>query len=115
MKPIRAMKCYISEDLPPLHMLFTEEEGVVVVRCLDFSISSHGEDIPDAIESINSALIDYIKHGIERGDVESIFDPELKMYWDWYKELEIEKERDNFKEQCKDIEKDILEKGLIYA
>lgn len=115
MKPLRAMKCYISKELPPLHMLFTEEDGVVVVRCLDFSISSHGGTIEEATESINTALIDYIKYGTKEGDIEDLFDPDLKEYWEIYQELEIEKEKDYFARHFREMEEAIIEERLVYA
>jgi len=109
------MKCYISKELPPLHLLFTKEDDIIVVRCLDFSISSHGITIKEALESINSSLIDYIKYGLENSDIDSLFDPELKEYWDMYRELEIKQEKKSFKEHFKEVEKNVLNEGLIYA
>ena len=109
------MKCYISKELPPLHLLFTEEDDVIVVRCLDFSISSHGETIEEALESINSSLIDYITYNLENSDIDSLFDPELQEYWDLYRELEIKQEKKSFKEHFREVKKNILNEGLIYA
>ena len=90
MKPLRAMRCYAVKELPSLHILFSEEDGVIVARCLDFSISSHGGTLNEAMESMNSALIDYIEYGIEHGAGDSLFDPDLEEYWDAYRELEFE-------------------------
>lgn len=115
MIPIKSMKCYIAKELPPLHLLFTEEDDVIVARCLDFSISSHGETIEEALESINSSLIDYIKYNLENGDTDSLFDPEVKEYWDFYRELELKQEKKSFKEHFKQVEKSVLNEGLIYA
>jgi len=44
MKPLRGVQTLIK-DFPNFHLpvLLTEEDGVVVARFLDFSISSHGE------------------------------------------------------------------------
>ncbi len=115
MKPLKSMKCYISKELPPLHLLFTEEDDVIVVRCLDFSISSHGETVEEALKSINSSLIDYIKYNLEHSDIDSLFDPDLKEYWDLYRELEMKQEKKSFKEHFKEVEKNVLNEGLIYA
>ena len=93
MIPSKSMKCYISKELQPLHLLFTEEDDVIVVRCLDFSISSHGETIEEALESINSSLVDYITYNLENSDIDSLFDLELQEYWDIYRDLEIEEEK----------------------
>lgn len=105
MKPIKSLKCYVFKDAAPLHLLVTKEDGVIVVRCLDFSISSHGNTVEEAIESINSAMIDYIQHGIEKGDIDSLFDPDLKEYWELYRELEIEDERKSFRDRIKGVRK----------
>lgn len=115
MKPIRSMKCYHTKNLPPLHLLFTEEDGVIVVRCLEFSISSHGETIQEALESINSAMEEYIRHGLENNDIQGLFDPELKEYWDLYHELELEKERQRVNHYIQEVKEKVLSKGFNYA
>ena len=43
-----------------LHILLTEEDGVTVARCLDFSISSHGENEEDALDSLSGSIMDYL-------------------------------------------------------
>ena len=98
MKPLKAVQCYAVKELPPLHILFSEEDGVIVARCLDFSISSHGETLNEAMESMNSALIDYMEYGIEHGAGDSLFDPDLEEYWDAYRDLELEEKRRSFGE-----------------
>jgi len=115
MKPIKSMKCYVFKDVATLHILFTEEDDVIVARCLDFSISSHGNTIEEATESINSALTDYIKHGIEESDIDSLFDPDLKEYWELYRDLEIEEERKSFRARIKEVEENVRKNGLVYA
>jgi len=115
MKPIKAEKCYISDKLPPLHILLTEEDGVIVIRCLDFSISSHGDTIEEARLSMNSTLIDYLKYAVENNGLDNLFDPDLKEYWDMYHRLEIETEKDIFQTNFDKIKGDVLSKGLIYG
>jgi len=115
MKPIRAEKCYISDKLPPLHILLTEEDAVIVIRCLDFSISSHGDTIKEARESMNSTLMDYLKHAIENNSLDNLFDSDLKEYWDMYHQLEIEAEKHIFQANVDKIKGEILSKGLTYA
>ena len=39
-----------------LHILLTEEDGVVVARCLDFSVSSHGDNEEDALASLSDSI-----------------------------------------------------------
>ncbi len=115
MKPIKAEKCYISDELPPLHMLLTEEDGVIVIRCLDFSISSHGDTIEQAKQSMSSTLMDYLKYAIENNSLNNLFDLDLKEHWDMYQRLEIETEKDVFQAHFDKIKGEILTKGLIYA
>lgn len=115
MKPIKAEKYYISNELPPLHMLFTEEDEVIVIRCLDFSISSHGDTIEEAKQSMNSTLMDYLKYAIENDSLDNLYDPDLKEYWDMYLSLEIEAEKHIFQANLDKIKKEILSKGLTYA
>ena len=54
MKAIRAERIKIKVgDLwasPLLHVLITKEDDVIVARCLDFTISSHGKDEKDALK-----------------------------------------------------------------
>ncbi|MDI6791347.1 MAG: hypothetical protein QME81_00545 [bacterium] len=87
MKGLTIAKCYISPGLPPLHILFTHEDGVIVSRCLDFSISSHGKDFQEAKEAISEATIEYIEHALESNGLDKLFDPDLEIYWNLYREL----------------------------
>ena len=45
MRPIKALTANIA-TMPEieLHILVTQEDGAIVARCLDFSVSSHGDD-----------------------------------------------------------------------
>ncbi len=115
MKPIRAEKCYISNKVSPLHILLTEEDSVIVIRCLDFSISSHGDTIEEARQSMNSILMDYLKYAIENNSLDNLFDSDLKEYWDIYQKLEIEAEKHIFQANFDKIKGDIISKGLTYA
>ncbi|MEW5766722.1 MAG: hypothetical protein AB1797_03725 [bacterium] len=99
MKGLKTAKCYILPELPPLHILFTHEDGVIVSRCLDFSISSHGEDLKEAKEAISEAIIEYIEHAFENNGLDKLIDPDLDIYWNLYRELELKSEAENFKER----------------
>jgi len=45
MKPLKALKGYLKNwDNFQLHILLTKEDDVIVARCLDFSVSSHGNE-----------------------------------------------------------------------
>ncbi|OQX27141.1 MAG: hypothetical protein BWK80_06890 [Desulfobacteraceae bacterium IS3] len=64
-----------------LHILLTEEEGVIVARCLDFSVSSHGENEADALASLSESITDYIDYAVGRGAFDEIIDPDDESLW----------------------------------
>jgi predicted RNase H-like HicB family nuclease len=115
MEGLSIAKCYISPDIPPLHILFTKEDGVVVSRCLDFSISSHGEDIEEAKEAIGEAIVEYLEHAIENDAFDELFDPDLEIYWKLYRELELKLEAEEFKKNLEKIKEVIQKKELVYT
>ena len=91
-----------------LHILLTEEEGVIVARCLDFSVSSHGENEADALASLSESITDYIDYAVGRGAFDEIIDPDDESLWNvfWKQKL---------KEESAIIEKNVIalkEKGL---
>ena len=57
MKGLRAYRIEIKVgklwESPPLHILLTKEDEVVVARCLDFTVSSHGNDEKTALKTIS--------------------------------------------------------------
>ena len=66
---------------PPLHILFTREDNVIVARCLDFTISSHGNDEKEAIHSLTEALKEYLITALENNAINTIYDPAHSKYW----------------------------------
>jgi hypothetical protein len=91
-----------------LHILLTEEDGLIVARCLDFSVSSHGENEADALASLSESVKDYMDYAVGRGAFDEIIDPDDENLWNvfWKQKL---------KEQSAIIEKNvrnIKEKGL---
>ncbi len=75
-------------ETPILHILLTREDNVVVARCLDFTVSSHGKDKKDAITSLADAVKEYILTAIENSAVNTIYDPAHSKYWRMFNELE---------------------------
>jgi hypothetical protein len=75
-------------ESPELHILLTKENGVIVARCLDFTVSSHGENIKDAINSLAKSIKEYILTAIENDAIDTIFDPAHGKYWRMFNELE---------------------------
>ncbi len=92
MKALKAMRTKIKiGDLwvsPKLHVLLTKEDDVFVARCLDFTVSSHGEDEEDAIKSLAEAIQEYILTSIENSGTENLYDPAHNKYWRMFNELE---------------------------
>ena len=75
-------------ETPVLHILLTKEDDVVVARCLDFTISSHGEDEDEALKSLAESVKEYILTAVENDAAGIIFDPANGKYWRMYNELE---------------------------
>jgi hypothetical protein len=47
-------------ESPLLHILLTKENDSVVARCLDFTVSSHGIDEKDALNSLADSIKEYV-------------------------------------------------------
>ena len=73
-------------ETPNLHILLTREEEVVVARCLDFTVSSHGNNELAAIKSLATAIQEYILSAIENETIGRIHDPSYGKYWRIYDE-----------------------------
>ena len=84
-------------ESPLLHVLLTKEDDVVVARCLDFTVSSHGKDQKDALKSLADAIKEYILTAVENNAVDAIFDPAHGKYWRMYNELEVKQSTSNLK------------------
>jgi len=115
MKPVKALKGYIEDILEfDLHILLTEEDDVVVARCLDFSISSHGIDKDEALESLSDSIKDYIEHALKSENRDEIIDPDNDELWVMYKELELQDEHLAMKEKANLLKVD-KKKSVMYA
>lgn len=95
MKTLRAerMKIKLGDhwESPALHVLLTQEDDVVVARCLDFTVSSHGKDDKEALMSLADAIREYIATAVETRAYDTIFDPAHGKYWRMYDEAEARK------------------------
>ncbi|RJP31690.1 MAG: hypothetical protein C4527_07270 [Candidatus Omnitrophota bacterium] len=107
MNPLKALMGTIS-SLPNLriHILLTHEDGIVVARCLDFSISSHGEDEEDALASLNDSLSNYLDYAIRQGSLDCIIDPDEEQFWTVYRELEMNEKKENLLENADKLKVD---------
>lgn len=76
-------------ESPELHILVTREDNVIVARCLDFTVSSHGMDIKDAVNSLAESIKEYILTAMEDDTAQTIFDSAHSKYWRMFNEQEI--------------------------
>jgi len=105
MKSIKAERIRIKiGDLwesPILHILLTKEDDVIVARCLDFTVSSHGDDEKDALKSLADSIKEYVLTAVENDAIDTIFDPAHSKYWRMYNELEAKQSMSNLKRSLK--------------
>jgi predicted RNase H-like HicB family nuclease len=91
MKYLNAKKARIKiGDLwesPLLSILLSEEDGVFVARCLDFTVSSHGESIDEALCALAKAVKEYVLTNIENNSRDSLYDPARRKYWRAFNEI----------------------------
>ena len=101
MKSIKAERIKIKIgglwESPSLHVLLTKEDGVIVARCLDFTVSSHGEDQKSALKSLADSIKEYVLTALENNAVNTVFDPSHGKYWRMYNELEAKQVMSNLK------------------
>jgi hypothetical protein len=101
MKSIKAERIKIKiGDLwesPSLHILLTKEDDVIVARCLDFTVSSHGENQKVALKSLADSIKEYVLTALENNAINTIFDPAHGKYWRMYNELEAKQVMSNLK------------------
>ena len=84
-------------ESPTLHVLLTKEDDVIVARCLDFTVSSHGEDEKNALVALGESITEYILTAVENDAIENILDPAHGKYWRMYNELEAKQVMSNLK------------------
>lgn len=101
MKPIKALVGSIK-NIPDihLHILLTEEGDVIVARCLDFSVSSHGINEEDALVALSDSIKDYLDYALKRGALNEIVDPEDDVLWGIYRKIEMQNESLTIKEKA---------------
>ncbi len=62
---------------------------MVVARCLDLSIASHGENEAEALASLGDSIKDYVEYALKQGSLDNVIDPAEDEFWDIYKKKEI--------------------------
>jgi len=105
MKGMRAYRIKIKVgnlwESPILHILLTKEDDIIVARCLDFTVSSHGKDEKEALESSADSIKEYILTAVENNSADTIFDPAHSKYWRMYNELEAKQSSNSLKRSLK--------------
>jgi len=93
MKSLKALIGSIK-SIPDLHLhiLLTEEDDVIVARCLDFSVSSHGESEEDALAALSDSIKDYLDYALNRGALNETIDQEEDILWEIYRKIELQNE-----------------------
>ena len=75
-------------ESPALNILLTKENDVIVARCLDFTVSSHGKNDKDALKALADSIKEYVLTAVENDAINTIFDQAHGKYWRLYNELE---------------------------
>ena len=88
-------------ESPILRILLTRENDVIVARCLDFTISSHGKDEKAALEALADSIKEYVLTAVENDAINTIYDPAHGKYWRMYNELETKQSSRNLKMSIK--------------
>ncbi|MEN8217953.1 MAG: hypothetical protein ABFS56_16610 [Pseudomonadota bacterium] len=115
MKPLKALKGTIKNlDNFQLHILLTQEDDVIVARCLDFSVSSHGLDEKEALYSLTDSIKDYLNYAFEAEAFDNIIDPDEKIFWEVYRKLELQNEMITFHKMADSFRKENI-REIAYA
>ena len=116
MKGMRAHRIKIKVgnlwESPILHILLTKEDDVIVSRCLDFTVSSHGKDEKEALESLADSIKEYVLTAVENNSIDTIFDTAHSKYWRMYNELESKQSSNNLKRTLKQSFKSVSNENI---
>ena len=102
-------------ESPELHILLTQENDVVVARCLEFTVSSHGADIKDALNSLADSIKEYILTAVENDAINTIYDSAHSKYWRMFNELETKDSIVTMKRSLKKSLRSISYKNLEHS
>ena len=119
MKGIKAHRIRIKVgnlwESPILHILLIKEDDVFVARCLDFTVSSHGEDEKDAIKALADCVKEYVLTAVENNAIDNIFDPAHGKYWRMYNELEAKQSISKMKRSLKKSFKSLSNENILQS
>ena len=116
MKGMRAHRIKVKVgnlwESPILHILLTKEDDVLVSRCLDFTVSSHGKDEKEALNSLADSIKEYVLTAVENNSIDTIFDPAHSKYWRMYNELEAKQSSSKLKKTLKQSFKSVSNENI---
>jgi len=116
MKGIKAHRIKIKVgklwESPILHILLTKEDDVIVSRCLDFSVSSHGKGEKDALGALADSVKEYVLTAVENDSIDTIFDPAHSKYWRMFNELEAKQFNAKLKRTLKQSFKSVSDESV---
>lgn len=117
MKALKAKRSTIavnnSWESPPLHILLTKEDDVIVARCLDFTVSSHEKNEKEALDSLISVVKEYIFTALENNAINTIYDPAHGKYWRMFNEAEAKQTNTQLKRSLRKSISAILKNSSI--
>jgi hypothetical protein len=115
MTPLKALKGTIKNlDNFQLHILLSKEDEVIVARCLDFSVSSHGLDEKEALDSLTDSIKDYLNYAFEVQALDNIIDSDEEIFWEEYRKLELQNETMTFYKMADSLKKENI-REIAYA
>ena len=119
MKAIKAIRVKFKVndiwESPALHILLTREDNVIVARCLDFTVASHGNDEREAMNAITEAAKEYILSALENNIIDAIYDPANGRYWRMFNEMEARQINTKLKRTLKKSVSAILENKSAHS
>ncbi len=105
MKAIKAIRAKFNIGnvwvSPHLHILLSQEDEIMVARCLEFTVSSHGNDEREALDGLAGVVKEYIFSAIENDAANTIFDPAHSKYWRMFNELEVKQAKEKLRKSLK--------------
>ena len=99
-------------ESPFLHILLTKEDDVIVARCLDFTVSSHGQNEKDALKALADSVKEYILTAVENDAIDTVFDPAHGKYWRLFNDLEAKQSIGKLKRSLKRSFKSVSDENM---
>ena len=116
MKSLKAERLKIKMgdiwESPELHILLTQENDVVVARCLDFTVSSHCTYVKYALKSLAESIKEYILTAVENDAINTIFDPAHGKFWRMFNEQETKQSSGKMKRSLRKSLRSISYKNM---